>query len=223
MEKIRFKQNAMKLLCLFVIFITLFSCTTTENNKQGVIYDDKDKKQLIVNEEEDKEQLIVNDDKKNYDDEYWENAKVFKQWLNDTLKILYASPVKYRREIIIDDDSLSLDIINYYNVNIRKKYTGNYRDIINAIGTLEFNGVQVPTNYNLELQIEYSYTVSMVEQLLRLPDEEISLFKISYDNKVIEYDFCRGRLNDSLVCNRNGECTRWTLIYGKESIPSVIK
>ena len=166
----------MKLLCFSVIIITLFSCTTTGNKKQRIVNDNEDKKQ------------------------HWNNEMVFKQWLNDTLKVLYASPVTdYCREIIVHDDSLAMQVIFYYNVNIRKEYAGNNTDLIAAIGLLEFNGVQAPDNYNLELQIEHFYSVSMVEQLPCHFEDDILLFKVSYDSKIIEYNFVRGRLNDSVV------------------------
>ena len=184
----------MKLLCLSVIFIMLFSCTTTENKKQPIVNGDENKEQLIVTNDED----IVNDNEEQKP--YWDNEKVFKQWLNDTLKGFYASPVTdYRREIIVHDDSLAMQVICYYNVNIHKEYTGNNADLIAAIGLLEINGVQVPANYNLEFQIEHFYSVSMVEQMPCYFEDDILLFKVSYGKKIIEYNFIRGRLNDSVV------------------------
>ena len=186
----------MKLLCFFLMLITLFSCTTTENKKQPIVNDDENKEQSIVTNDED----IVSDNEEQKP--YWDNEKVFKQWLNDTLKVFYASPVTdYRREIIVGDDSLSMQVICYYNVNIHKEYTGNNADLIAATGLLEFNGVQAPDNYNLELQMEHFYAVSMVEQLPCHFHDDVRLFKVSYGKKVIKYNFIRGRLNDSVTKN----------------------
>lgn len=123
----------------------------------------------------------------------------FKNWMKDTLKLLgKESYNEYQREIKVDKDSLSLQLIKKYDIEINKNSKSNSKEIIYALDLLESNKEMPTKTFHMEFIVDYYFYVSSVEQLKRNFDTEISKFVVSFDKRQIEYKFMKGNLIDKI-------------------------
>ncbi|MDI9312741.1 MAG: hypothetical protein QM535_21205 [Limnohabitans sp.] len=122
----------------------------------------------------------------------------FKIWLKDTLKtIKKGSSDSLKREIKIEKDSLSLELIKSYNLTLSKNYNGNDKEIVYALDLLNRNNIMPQNQFHLDYTIQYYFYVSPVEQLKKDFDTEIQKFIVRYKNENIEYKFIKGNLISS--------------------------
>lgn len=127
----------------------------------------------------------------------------FKTWLKDTTIILgkEINLDYFKKDVIISDDSLSMDIVKYYDKSINPKKISEIKnkDLIYALDLLTRNN-ELPNNeFILKFTISSYYSVSMVEQLKYDYDTEVKLFEVIDKNKKIKYNFMKGNLIDKRI------------------------
>ena len=123
------------------------------------------------------------------------NETKFKQWLKDTLTILKSQKIdEYSRKIKVSDDSLSMDIKDYFSLRIGKNFGGKNKELLYALNLLDRNGLMPKGIFNLKLVIVCYYSISMVEQIPYEFDSEIITFEVDNNNKITKYKFLKGNL-----------------------------
>lgn len=123
------------------------------------------------------------------------NEIIFKNWLKDTLRILYTeNNLDYGREIRVSRDSLSIDIIKTFNEKIKLKNINNIKgkELIYALDLLKSSNNMPTKSFILKLVIVSDYSVPMVQQLKYEYDSEIKTFDIIKENEIEKYRFVKG-------------------------------
>ena len=130
------------------------------------------------------------------------NELIFKKWLKDTIDILKKeNHSKYKKEIRISLDSLSMDIEKRFDEKIDPKNILKIKnkELSYVLDLLDRNHDLPKDQFRLKFVISSYYSVSMVNQLKYEYDSEIKSLQIIKGNQIEKYKFLKGNLIEKKI------------------------